>query len=179
MLAAPVGRTLSIGELPFHYFVDAEGDQIALPCTERFVDADTAARLHRLGIVALMAHKGQPELRFAGLDAVNGQAIALQGMPKPAVRSTVTTAVQSRLKDIAAPPAAAAASASVDGEDDAAPSEDGGLDDLLAGLGADDADSASSEAGAGDDAPADEPAGDAGAEPEMDPELAALLKSLE
>ncbi len=180
LLAAPVGRTLSIGELPFHYFVDAEGDQIALPCTERFVDSDTAARLHGLGIVALMAHKGQPELRFAGLDAVNGQAIALQNMPKPVSRSSVTTAVHSRLADAASAAPAKAAADADEAADDAtespsADSSESSLDDLLAGLGGDDD---ASEPSTSDESAGEAPA-DAGAEAEMDPELAALLKSLE
>ncbi len=186
LLAAPVGRQLSIGELPFHYFVDAEGDQIALPCTERFVDSDAAARLRQLGIVALMAHKGQPELRFAGLDAVNGQAIALQNMPKPVVRSGVTTAVQGR---IAGAGSAALAKASAAGEDvgddavtaDASDSGESSLDDLLAGLGGDDdatSDASGDAVGDSSSDSADEAPADAG-EAEMDPELAALLKSLE
>ena len=50
LLAAPTGKTLSIGDLPFHYFVDADGDQVALPCTERLINADAAARLRQYGI---------------------------------------------------------------------------------------------------------------------------------
>ena len=183
LLAAPVGRTLSIGELPFHYFVDAEGDQIALPCTERFVDSDAAARLRGLGIVALMAHKGQPELRFAGLDAVNGQTIALQGMPKPVARSSVTTAVQGRIAGGAAAAPAKASAGADDTSDEAVESNssDGGLDDLLAGLGGDDSSSDASIDMPSDTSSdsADEAPADAGADTEMDPELAALLKSLE
>ena len=183
LLAAPVGRTLSIGELPFHYFVDAEGDQIALPCTERFVDSDAAARLRGLGIVALMAHKGQPELRFAGLDAVNGQTIALQGMPKPVARSSVTTAVQGRIAGgaVAAPAKASAGADDTSDEAVESNSSDGGLDDLLAGLGGDDSSSDASIDMPSDTSSdsADEAPADAGADTEMDPELAALLKSLE
>ena len=183
LLAAPVGRTLSIGDLPFHYFVDAEGDQIALPCTERFIDVDTAARLRGLGITALLAHKGQPELRMAGLDTVNGTTLALQGMPKPAARSSVSVGVQSKPRDDSAPARAAAsadADASSDTDSDAPSSDgsagDGSLDDLLADLGGSD-DAPTAEAG--DEAPADDtPAAD---DPDagMDPELAALLASLE
>ena len=47
--------------------------------------------LRRVGIDALMAHKGQPELRIAGLDAVNGaQLAALPGLAKPAARMSFT-----------------------------------------------------------------------------------------
>ena len=182
LLAAPVGRTLSIGELPFHYFVDADGDQIALPCTERYIDVDTAARLRGLGVTALMAHKGQPELRLAGMDAVNGQSIVLQGMPKPAARSGITTAGQVGLQGRTAPVKAAAGTddeaAGTQASDDAGDAGASSLDDLLAGLGGDDADASAGDAS--EDAPAEDAPAAAGADDsEMDPELAALLKSLE
>ena len=79
VLAAPTGSTLSIGDLPFHYVVDGDGDQVALPTTERLINLAAAEMLRRVGIDALMAHKGQPELRIAGLDTVNGSQIALPG----------------------------------------------------------------------------------------------------
>jgi type VI secretion system protein ImpC len=184
LLAAPTGKTLSIGDLPFYYFNDADGDQVALPCTERLINADTAARLRQLGIGALMAHKGQPELRVFGLDTVTGVALALQGLGKPVARVGVTTSIQTRMS----PREEALAKAkSDDGDADSSSDDlssddtssssddsgDGGLDDLLASLGGDDASSdTSSDSGSSDDAPASD-------EGEMDPELAALLKSLE
>ena len=70
------GRTLSVGDLPFHYVVDGDGDQVALPTTERLINLAAAEMLRRVGIDALMAHKGQPELRIAGLDTVNGSPMA-------------------------------------------------------------------------------------------------------
>lgn len=182
VLAAPVGQTLSIGDLPFHFVVDGDGDQVALPCTERLINADTATRLRSFGIAALMAHKGQPELRLAGLDAVNGSPLALQGMPKPAARSSITTQVQGKLAGRPEPGAKAAepedadASASESTDEasaDSTESGDGGMDDLLASMGGDDSAASTASEETSDDSPA------ADAEPEMDPELAALMKSLE
>jgi len=183
LLAAPTGKTLSIGDLPFHFFTDSDGDQIALPCTERLINADTAARLRQLGIGALMAHKGQPELRVYGLDAVAGGAIVLQGLGKPAAaRVGVTTGIKTRMEPREE---AAARAASRDDDDSGGGSDDtsdtatsgddsgdGGLDDLLASLGDDDTSS-------GDGAAEASPDDTAGDDSEMDPELAALLKSLE
>ena len=34
------GGQLAIDDLPFHYYVDADGDTIALPCTDRLVNTD-------------------------------------------------------------------------------------------------------------------------------------------
>jgi type VI secretion system protein ImpC len=187
LLAAPTGKTLSIDDLPFHYFVDGDGDQVALPCTERLINADTAARLRQLGIGALMAHKGQPELRVFGLDTVAGGALALAGLGKPAAaRVGVTTGIKTRMEagDAPAPRAARATGdddadtgSSDDTSSDDASSDSGGgdsdLDALLASLGDDGGSSSdtSSDTSSDDSASSDEG--------EMDPELAALLKSLE
>lgn len=186
LLAAP-DRTLSIGDLPFHFVVDADGDQVALPCTERLVATDTAARLRLYGISALMAHKGQPELRVAGLESLGGQALGLQASAKVGPRGSISTSIRNTMPERAASPASAAARARSDSEEEAAPAEaaaepggdsdassDTSLDDLLKSLGGDDTASAGeAPAETGDAEPA------AGDDAEMDPDLAALLKSLE
>ena len=195
VLAAPTGNTLSIGDLPFHYVVDGDGDQVALPTTERLVNLAAAEMLRRVGIDALMAHKGQPELRIAGLDAMSGDPIALPGMPKPAARMSFTTSVQGKLPDADKPAKGGkggkAKATADDSEEVATEGADGGeessddtsaeasaesssdssLDDLLASLG----DGNASSGGDSDAAAAEAPAG----EGEMDPDLADLLKSLE
>ncbi len=193
VLAAPTGNTLSIGDLPFHYVVDGDGDQVALPTTERLVNLAAAEMLRRVGIDALMAHKGQPELRIAGLDTVNGDSIALPGLAKPAQRMSFTTSVQGKMPDPereAKPAKAKAKAAPADEDADAVTSDasssdadagssssdsagDQSLDDLLASLGDD---------GSGTPVPSeDAPVAEApmASDEEMDPDLAELLKSLE
>jgi hypothetical protein len=133
-----------------------------------------------------MAHKGQPELRIAGLDAVNGEPLSLPGLAKPVTRMSFRTELQGRMPDDGKPVKGKGGAKSKDAADEAADgdvdtdvgagaeegsdatSDDTSLDDLLASLG-DDADTASTDA-----APED-----ASEEAEMDPDLAALLKSLE
>ncbi len=195
VLGAPKGNTNSIGDLPFHYMTDEDGDQIALPCTERMVTVDTARRLAAFGLRGLMAHKGQPEVRVAGLETLGGSALALAGAGKAVPRVGVQMATASLSARPPEPKEAARAAAAADdaaggdgdstddllaslgGDGDASSSDDSSsdssLDDLLASLGGDD--------GSSDASATDEPAGDAGGsgEEEMDPELAALLKSLE
>lgn len=68
---------LRIDELPVHHGVDADGDPIALPCTERLLTADAATTLAQRGVMAAVAHKGQPELRLAGLFAFSGAPLGL------------------------------------------------------------------------------------------------------
>ncbi len=203
LLAAPVGKTLSMGDLPFYFFTDSDGDQIALPCTNRLISSDAALALRQLGINALLAHKGQGEVRFAGLETVAGSALVLKLVAKPGMRISVSSS--SNLEASLGKPGGAdpAEAKPAKGKAKAAASDDS--DDVLAGLGSDDSsDSSSDSAGGdssdsgsgdsdldallaslGDDSPAAQTPSAEGAEAagggeeEMDPDLAALLKSLE
>jgi type VI secretion system protein ImpC len=198
-LAGSKGKSMTIDDLPFYYMTDSHGDQVALPCTERLINTDKATQLSQYGVCAVMAYKGQPQVRLAGLKALNGVELALQMSGKPAPAVSLAASVQTRAGQ--APSTAQAASGDADsgadsggddmdlgdlnlddtGTDDA--SSDGDLDALLAGLdddtsgGDDDSDSDLDAllASLGDDEPAD----DSGSDDEMDPELAALLASLE
>lgn len=199
-VAGPGG--LTIGDLPFYHFKDADGDTTALPCTERFIHTDAATRLRQWGISPLMAHKGAPELRLAGLDAVNGaplgKAVAPSSKPRVGVETKIglggqlTVEATTRKPTAAKPPSDSDDDFGLSSSDDDSSSGggDSDLDALLAGLGDDssassdtgsssggddDLDALLASLGGGDSAPAEESAGDAG----MDDELAALLKSLE
>lgn len=177
-IAGPDG--LTIGDLPFHHFKDAQGDTIALPCTERLLNTDAATTLRDWGVSPLMAHKGAPELRLAGLDAVNGQALGkaspVSTKPRIGVETKVGVGAHLTVTATTRKPAAGkpeeqdtddALDTSVDDDVDTADaSGDDDLDALLASLG-------------GDDSPADDAAAESADEDEMDAELAALLKSLE
>lgn len=201
-LAGTGGRNLSIGDLPFYYMVDAHGDQIALPCTERLINSDKATQLRQYGICAVMAYKGQPEVRLGGLDALNGEALALQMTGKPAPQVAVA-AVAASVATKSGAEAGSGDDADL-GDLDTEGSPDSDLDDLLAGFddddssasdagdsdlddlmaGFDDADSGASDDGDSDlddllasfgDDDSDTDAGD----DEMDPELAALLSDFD
>ena len=73
------GAPLTIDDLPFHHYVDEDGDSVALPCTDRLISTNVASLLREYGISAVMAHKGAALVRFAGLDAVNGDGLAVAG----------------------------------------------------------------------------------------------------
>ena len=147
-----------------------------------------------------MAHKGQPELRIAGLDAVNGDPLSLPGLAKPAQRMSFRTELQGRMPKEEEPAKGKAAGKSkgkgaersdertaafdeeadadaqaeadapdADESSEAVAADDTSLDDVLASLSEDEP--ASEEAATTEATGADEA--------EMDPDLAALLKSLE
>lgn len=193
------GAPLTIDDLPFHHFVDDDGDSVALPCTDRLISANVASLLREAGINALMAHKGEALVRIAGLEAVNGDGLAVAGAaPKKApsqARFSVQSSVDAKGAQVSATfaPTLRKGSPAREAPPEAVeePVEEATAEPAHESAPATDetaAQASASEASAPDDeltallasldetpAPADE-APDA--EPVMDPELAALLKSL-
>jgi type VI secretion system protein ImpC len=96
VLAVPGGQ-LAIGDLPFHFYVDKDGDTIALPCTERLVNTQAAALLRDHGINGVMAHKGEPLVRLSGLEAINGDGLAAAGSAARKPPSGSRIAVQAKI----------------------------------------------------------------------------------
>lgn len=169
------GGTPTVTDLPFHHYVDSDGDSTALPCTERFISATSVAALAQWGIGALVAHKGEPAVRLAGLGGVAAAGAA----SKAGARAGIETSLRSKLADADAAPARRAPA----GDDDADGMPDlGGSDDTpLSGSDSDDLDALLASLGgsdsgdAADTPPADEPSSD---DADMDPDLAELLKAL-
>jgi type VI secretion system protein ImpC len=73
------GGQLTIDDLAFHHVVDADGDSVALPCTDRLINTNIAALLRDFGINGVMAHKGEALVRLSGLEAINGDGLAAPG----------------------------------------------------------------------------------------------------
>jgi type VI secretion system protein ImpC len=65
-----------VDDLPFHYAVDRHGDQVALPCTDLLVRTDAAARLAAQGLVAVIGHRGLPQVQLAPLQTLGGLRLA-------------------------------------------------------------------------------------------------------
>jgi hypothetical protein len=65
------GTLLEIGDLPLYYYTDSEGDQVAVPCTERLLTSREAEELIDRGFMPVLAIKGLPEVRLADFRAVN------------------------------------------------------------------------------------------------------------
>jgi len=204
------GGQLAIDDLPFHYYVDKDGDTIALPCTDRLINTQAAAMLRDYGINGVMAHKGEPIVKLSGLEAINGDGLALAGSStrKPAAGSRISVQAKidtSRTETTAWVPAerkasgpsagakpvpvasdesrdeapaetedAAASAAAAEDTPSASTDTDAELAALLASLDANDAPATGDAPPPAEEAPAAE----SSEEEEMDPELAALLKSL-
>ncbi len=96
VLALP-GAPLVVNDLPFHHFVDGDGDSVALPCTERLISTNVASLLRDAGINTLLAHKGEALVRFNGLQAANGDGLAAAGAAPKKAASDSRFAVQSKI----------------------------------------------------------------------------------
>ncbi|MBL0089151.1 MAG: type VI secretion system contractile sheath large subunit [Ideonella sp.] len=97
VLAQP-GATLAVNDLPFHHCVDEHGDSIALPCTDRLISTNVASLLRQVGINAVMAHKGEALVRFNGLEAMNGDGLAVAGATPKKAPSAARIALQARIQ---------------------------------------------------------------------------------
>lgn len=184
------GSVLSLGEMPFYYYTDADGDQTALPCTERMLSSKMAELVSRHRFMPMLSIKGRPEVRLGGFGSLaDGQ---LAGPWQPGTASSASSSASAPAADAEVPEAEtetaepeqgteaadatepSAESTEPPAEATEAPTEasepagDPELDKLLANL--------SEEAAPA--APSTETASDGNTETEVDPELAKLLKEL-
>jgi type VI secretion system protein ImpC len=184
-----LGSVLGAGDMAYYCYVDDDGDETALPCTERLMNERAAARASVEHFMPLLSIKGRPEVRLGSFVSLAGRPIVGRwplpagASPKPAPEAEPEPKKKKKKAKAAEEPApgedeqpAEETAEAQDGEeatagDDAAegdtPSGDADLDNLLASL--------------KDDAPAEgapAEAAEEGAEPEMDPELAKLLKGM-
>ena len=131
--AMALGSVSVVGELPVYVYRDADGDQMALPCTERLFTERQAALVSSLGVMPVVSLRGRPEVRVAGFGSLGGAALAGRWGPVE-VKDEVKAAAP------AVVPASAPASAPVSGAVAAAAEEEEedmtDLDALLSDLGA-------------------------------------------
>lgn len=71
-----LGSILSVDDIPFYYFNDEHGDQVALPCTERLVNVRTSQQVTAQGVIPVLAIQGRSEVRLGGMHSVNGGPLA-------------------------------------------------------------------------------------------------------
>ncbi len=161
-----LGSVMSVGEMPYHYYTDDDGDQIALPNTERLLNERLAAFTTSLGFLPILAIRGRPEVRLGGFQSLaagelTGFWSAVQ--PEPGTTSRAAPEAEAVAEPEMAPeeePVIEAAEEPAEADMEAEEEEgDDDLDALLADLGGDD-----EEPEEGDD--------------DMDPDLAALLADL-
>jgi type VI secretion system protein ImpC len=179
------GALSSVGEMAYYVFTDSDGEQIALPCTERLYGERQAAQVIGYGVMPLFSLRGRPEVRLGGFSSLAGSPLAGFWGPADTSAPAVTPPPPTQASrpapvpatPVPATPEAAAAPAEAEAE---APD----LDALLASLSAPEAAAAPAAAPAAEDdldallasLNAEPPAAAADA---TEPDLDALLASLQ
>ena len=84
-----LGSVMGVGDIPYYVYVDPDGEQIALPCTERLYTERQAVGLGQYRVMPLLSIRGRPELRLGGFTSVAGSPLAgfwapVEIKPKPA-----------------------------------------------------------------------------------------------
>nr|WP_302621188.1 type VI secretion system contractile sheath large subunit [Roseobacter sp. GAI101] len=168
--AMNLGSLMSLGDLPFHYVTDRDGDQVALPCTERNLTSDAAQMTLGRGYMPVVWVKGRNEIRLGSFRSLAGDIIAGPWEAEVPAQSPRPGAGTIKLE----------ANIPVAQDKDGSGADDTSLDDLLSdtetdGVQADDGDDDTSldDLLAGFDA--DDTDDDGG---DMDADLAALLEGL-
>ena len=119
--AMKLGDVAVVGDLAVYVLTDADGDQVALPCTERLFTERVAASIVATGVNPVVSLRGRPEVRMAGFASLAGPTLAgrwapvdVKPPPAPAPPPPVAAPV----------PAQAAVPAEAPGLDEAAPQID-------------------------------------------------------
>ncbi len=192
--ATKLGSVATVNELPVYVYVDKDGDQIALPCTERMFTERAAAEVGSVGVIPVVSLRGRPEVRVASFNAVNGKGLAGRWAPvNVTAPATVAAAAAAAPEEEAGAEADADAPAGSDADKSTSSSDasaaDTDLDALLAGLDASPSEPAEAAEPAAESSSEDtdldallaglnaEPEAPASAE-ETEPDLDALLASL-
>jgi type VI secretion system protein ImpC len=89
--AMQLGSISVVGDLAVYVYRDADGDQMALPCTERLFPETQAAKVSSVGAIPIVSLRGRPEVRVAGFGSVAGRPLAgrwapVDLTPKPAAK---------------------------------------------------------------------------------------------
>jgi type VI secretion system protein ImpC len=76
-----LGSIATVGDLPVYVYHDTDGEQIALPCTERLFSERQAAQVLSCGVNPVVSLRGRPEVRVAALRSINGGDLAGRWAP--------------------------------------------------------------------------------------------------
>ncbi|MDN5787841.1 type VI secretion system contractile sheath large subunit, partial [Pseudorhodobacter sp.] len=71
-----LGSVLSLDDVPFHFVTDAQGDQIALPCTERNLTEARVQRVIGRGFMPVVSIRGRDVVRLGSFQSLAGTPVA-------------------------------------------------------------------------------------------------------
>ncbi len=76
MKSMKLGSVMTLGDVPFYYYIDSDGDQVALPSTERLVSEPTAVYIMSQNFMPVLSIRGRPEVRLGGFVSLSGAQLA-------------------------------------------------------------------------------------------------------
>src|SRR4030081_3433074 len=76
-----LGSIATVGDLPVYVFHDTDGEQIALPCSERLYNERQAVLVSNTGVIPVLAIRGRPEVRLGGSAPLPGATLAGRWAP--------------------------------------------------------------------------------------------------
>ncbi len=139
-----LGSVMTVNEMAYYVYYDTDGEQTALPCTERMFTEKQAVGVINYGVMPLLSLRGRPEVRLGGFGSLAGAPLAGFWNPadvtlKPTPLPTPLPATSSASESSAPPPAASTAPVAVQdvpASEAPAPADDPtpDLDALLASL---------------------------------------------
>ncbi len=71
-----LGSVAGVGDIPYYVYTDAEGDQVALPCTERLYSERQAVQVATYRVMPVVSLRGRPEVRLASFASLAGSPLA-------------------------------------------------------------------------------------------------------
>ncbi len=111
--AMKLGSIASVSEMPVYIYYDTDGEQIALPCTERHFSERQAAQVATTGVIPVVSLRGRPEVRLGGFTSMAGGGLAGRWAPAdvtaPAAPAPPAAPVTAAAAETAAPEAAESA----------------------------------------------------------------------
>lgn len=105
--AMKLGDKAVVGDLAVYVLTDADGDQVALPCTERLFTERAAAGIVATGVNPVISLRGRPEVRMAGFASLAGPPLAGRWAPVDAKSAPLPEAKPAPAPAPAATPAPA------------------------------------------------------------------------
>jgi type VI secretion system protein ImpC len=83
LLGMRLGEIMTLDDVPFYYYTDADGDQVALPSTERLVSEPLAAHVVTQHFMPILCNRGRPEIRLGSFHSLGGPELAGPWSPLP------------------------------------------------------------------------------------------------
>jgi len=98
-----LGTIMSISDVPFYYYTDADGDQIALPNTERMVTESVAAHVIAQHFMPVLCIRGRPEVRLGSFQSLAGEELAGPWSPVTVEPDEISSTVPEPATSVAEP----------------------------------------------------------------------------